>query len=143
MRRAPSHIRRAHPEWTMKYNKDWWMDPGVPEVRAQAIAVMLDVTRRYDVDGIHIDDYFYPYPITWARTKRRSNSPMRTLTAATRPPAGHWSSRPGGGKMWMRPCRLLYEGIKAAKRHVKFGISPFGLWRPNHPGGHRRRSRSV
>ncbi|MFN9938584.1 MAG: family 10 glycosylhydrolase, partial [bacterium] len=41
---------------------DWWMDPGVSEVRQQAIAVMLDVTRRYDVDGIHIDEYFYPYP---------------------------------------------------------------------------------
>ena len=63
-------MRRAHPEWTMKYSIDWWMNPGVPEVRQQAVAVMLDVTRRYDVDGIHIDDYFYPYPITDSAKKK-------------------------------------------------------------------------
>ncbi len=131
---SPDHIRRRHPEWTMKYHIDWWMDPGVPEVRAQAIAVMLDVTRRYDVDGIHMDDYFYPYPIT-GRDKKKIEFPDHETYARY---------KSGGGTLeltaWRRQnvdetVRILYEGIKAEKKHVKFGISPFGLWRPNHPEG--------
>lgn len=133
---APSadHIRRKHPEWTMKYSIDWWMDPGVPEVRQQAVAVMLDVTRRYDVDGIHIDDYFYPYPITDSKKKKIEFPDHETFSRY----------QAGGGTLeltaWRRQnvdetVRAIYEGIKGIKRHVKFGISPFGLWRPNHPEG--------
>ncbi len=133
---APSanHIRRAHPEWTMKYNIDWWMDPGVLEVRAQAIAVMLDVTKRYDVDGIHIDDYFYPYPIM-GKDKKKVEFPDETSF-------GRYKATGGALELtaWRRQnvdetVKAIYEGIKATKKHVKFGISPFGLWRPNYPPG--------
>lgn len=129
-----NHIMREHPEWTVKYGKDWWMNPGIKAVRQRAIDVMLDVTRRYDVDGIHIDDYFYPYPIT-GRDKK--NIPFPDADTFAR-------YRAEGGLMelteWRRAnvdevVRSTYQGIKEIKRWVKFGISPFGLWRPNYPEG--------
>ncbi len=133
---APSadHIRRKHPEWTMKYGIDWWMDPGVPEVRAQAIAVIMDVTKRYDVDGIHIDDYFYPYPITDA-AKKKIEFPDETSFGRYKTAGGPLELTAWRRQNVDETVRLIYEGIKTAKRHVKFGISPFGLWRPNYPEG--------
>lgn len=129
-----THVVAQHPEWTMRYGIDTWMDPGEAGVRERAKAVMLDVTRRYDVDGIHIDDYFYPYPIKDAKGER---VPFPDSTTYQRYKAA-------GGTLelaaWRREnvdtlVRELYEGIKAAKRWVKFGISPFGLWRPGVPQG--------
>lgn len=133
---APSadHIRRRHPEWTMKYNIDWWMDPGVAEVRAQAVAVMLDVTRRYDVDGIHIDDYFYPYPITDS-AKKKIEFPDHATFARYKAAGGPLELTAWRRQNVDQTVQTIYEGIKGIKRHVKFGISPFGLWRPNHPQG--------
>ena len=133
---APSstHIRRKHPEWTMKYGIDWWMDPGVPEVRGQAIAVMMDVVRRYDVDGIHIDDYFYPYPVTNA-AKQKVEFPDDETYGRYKAAGG-----PLDRAAWRRhnvdeTVRIIYESTKMTKKWVKFGISPFGLWRPNVPEG--------
>jgi uncharacterized lipoprotein YddW (UPF0748 family) len=133
---APSanHVRRQHPEWTVKYGRDWWLNPGLPEVRQRVLDVILDVTRRYDVDGIHIDDYFYPYPVNG---KDGQPMPFHDEDAYSRYKAG-------GGTLeltaWRRQnvddtVRSIYEGIKATKRTVKFGVSPFGLWRPNYPEG--------
>jgi len=131
---SANHIRRQHPAWTVKYGRDWWMNPGIPEVRQRAVDVMLDVTRRYDVDGIHMDDYFYPYPVNGPDKKPL---PFADTSAYTQYQAT-------GGKLdlaaWRRQnvdevVRSAYTGIKAVKRTVKFGISPFGLWRPNHPEG--------
>jgi uncharacterized lipoprotein YddW (UPF0748 family) len=98
--------------------------------------VVLDVVRRYDIDGVHIDDYFYPYPV-----KDRGGKVL---------PFPDWTSwkkyRSAGGKLerddWRREnvnefVRRLYDSIKSAKPHVKFGISPFGIWRPGHPPGIR------
>jgi uncharacterized lipoprotein YddW (UPF0748 family) len=109
------------------------MDPGEPGVRARSLAVMLDVVRRYDVDGIHMDDYFYPYPIK--KGGERVEFPDdRTWSAA----------KSGGVTMtradWRREnvntfVRDLYAGIKKEKPWVRLGISPFGLWRPGYPAG--------
>ena len=60
---APTHISVRHPELVRTYGTYGWMDPGEPAVMEHTLAVMLDVVRRYDVDGVHIDDYFYPYPV--------------------------------------------------------------------------------
>ena len=132
---SADHMRRRHPEWTVKYGRDWWMNPGIPEVRQRAVDVMLDVTRRYDVDGIHMDDYFYPYPITGADQK-----PVPFPDAATYAKYSTLGGMAPSLTEWRRQnvdatVRATYEGIKAIKRTVKFGISPFGLWRPNHPAG--------
>ncbi|HJP60923.1 MAG TPA: family 10 glycosylhydrolase, partial [Gemmatimonadaceae bacterium] len=60
-RPSANHISVTHPELVKKYGSMLWMDPGEPEVRAQTVRVILDVVQRYDIDGVHIDDYFYPY----------------------------------------------------------------------------------
>jgi uncharacterized lipoprotein YddW (UPF0748 family) len=131
---SPTHIHARHPDRTMRYGIDTWMDPGIPETRAETLAVMLDVTRRYDVDGIHIDDYFYPYPVNGSNGKLMSFPDD----------ASYKRYQATGGKLdkshWRREnvdtlVRELYQGIKATKKWVKFGVSPFGLWRPNFPEG--------
>ncbi|MCB1227897.1 MAG: family 10 glycosylhydrolase [Verrucomicrobiales bacterium] len=131
---SPDHITRTHPEWTMKYNIDTWMDPGIPEIRQRTIDVLVDVTRRYDVDGIHIDDYFYPYPVAGSDGKNRPFPDDKSYAAY----------QAAGGRLdrshWRREnvdttVRDIYTGIKQTKRWVKFGVSPFGLWRPGVPEG--------
>ncbi|HEY1084937.1 MAG TPA: family 10 glycosylhydrolase [Prosthecobacter sp.] len=132
---SADHIRRKHPDWTVKYGRDWWMNPGIPEVRQKAVEVMLDVVRRYDVDGIHMDDYFYPYPVDGADGK-----PVSFDDAATFAKYQPLGGTPLTLTEWRRKnvdevVQNTYTGIKALKRTVKFGISPFGLWRPNYPPG--------
>ncbi len=123
---SSSHVTRRKPEWVRRYGNYLWLDPGLPEVRQYSLDVILDVVRRYDIDGIHIDDYFYPYPVEGA-----SGFP----DAAT-------YKRYGQGSLddWRRAnintfVSSLYKGIKQHKPWVKFGISPFGIWRPGVPEG--------
>jgi uncharacterized lipoprotein YddW (UPF0748 family) len=124
-----NHIMIQHPEWCVHYGEDVWMDPGEAGVREHTKAVIMDVLRRYDVDGIHMDDYFYPYPV-----KKAEFPDDRT-----------WNTyRKGGGKLdrkaWRREnvdtlIQDLYASIKKEKAAVRFGISPFGIWRPGFPEG--------
>ena len=60
---APTHIYWQHPEWFLQYGNQLYFDPGLPESRKYICKVMKDIVDRYDVDAIHMDDYFYPYPI--------------------------------------------------------------------------------
>lgn len=131
---AGTHICKEHPDWTMRYGIDTWMDPGEPGVRSRSIAVILDVLRRYDVDGIHIDDYFYPYPIKGGDGNLKAFPDDATYARY----------KAAGGALdlnaWRRSnidtfIEETYRAIKTTKRWVKFGISPFGLWRPNVPAG--------
>ncbi|MEO6447365.1 MAG: family 10 glycosylhydrolase, partial [Gemmatimonadaceae bacterium] len=126
-----SHVSRTRPELVKKYGGFLWMDPGEPDIRRQTLEVVLDVVKRYDVDGIHIDDYFYPYPIRG----RSGDLPFPDVRswAAYKKLEGTLSRDD-----WRRQnvdvlVRELYEGIKKAKPWVKFGISPFGIWRPGFP----------
>ena len=114
-----------------KYGTQLWMDPGEPAVRAQTLRVILDVVKRYDIDGVHLDDYFYPYP------ERRTNG------STDFPDARSWKAyRKHGGTLarddWRRAnvdnlIETLHKQIAALKPWVKFGISPFQLWRPGYP----------
>jgi uncharacterized lipoprotein YddW (UPF0748 family) len=132
---AASHIIQRRPDLVRQYGRNVWMDPGDPEVRAQTLAVVLDVVRRYDVDGVHIDDYFYPYPETDTITRQPVDFPDEPS----------WQRYvQGGGRLsrsdWRREnvntlIQELYQGIHREKPWVKFGISPFGIWRPGHPAG--------
>lgn len=124
---SPTHLSRKHPEWMKRYAGNLWMDPGIAGVRQHAIAVMSDVARRYDVDGIHIDDYFYPYPV-----KGQPFDDAKTYQAYL----------DSGGNLplsdWRREnmnhfIRDLHQSLKRVKPHLAFGISPFGYWRPNVP----------
>ena len=130
---AGTHILVQHPQWCMHYGGDVWMDPGEPGVREHTKQVIMDVVRRYNVDGIHMDDYFYPYPV------KGKGGNMEFPDDRT------WNLyRRGGGKLsrnaWRREnvnalVQDLYQSIKNEKAAVRFGISPFGLWRPGYPEG--------
>lgn len=129
---SPDHISRAHPERTRRYGSQLWMEPSDPAVQDQSVRVIMDVVRRYDIDGVHIDDYFYPY-----RENDRNGKLIQFPDGAD-----YERYRQAGGTMgrsdWRREnvnrfIERLYGEIKGEKPRVKFGISPFGIWRPGHP----------
>ncbi|QNP28167.1 glycoside hydrolase family 10 protein [Cylindrospermopsis curvispora] len=123
------HIAITNPEVVYRWGNQLWMDPGAKIVQDRAYNVIIDVLNRYDVDGIHLDDYFYPYPISG-----QSFPDEKTYSAY----------KNNGGKLSVEDWRRenvnqmvwrLSEGIKKIKPHVKFGISPFGIYRPGQPPG--------
>ncbi len=133
---AASHISRTRPALVRRYaNKSetfLWLDPGMKEVQDYSVSVIMDVVRRYDIDGVHIDDYFYPYPLKDARNEEISFPDNAAWTGYVA----------GGGKLgrddWRREninafVERLYGSVKAAKPWVKVGISPFGIWQPGYP----------
>ena len=103
----------------------YWLDPSKQDVQDHSYAVVMDVVKRYDVDGIHFDDYFYPYG------------------DGSFPDSDSWDAyKKNGGSLaredWRRDAvntfiHRVYEGIKKEKKYVKFGLSPFGIWRPGYP----------
>jgi uncharacterized lipoprotein YddW (UPF0748 family) len=129
---SDNHVSRTHPHLVRSYGRSLWLDPGEPDVHRWSQAVILDVVKRYDIDGAHIDDYFYPY------------QERDSVTNALLPFPDDSSYLLYGGGMprddWRRQnvdrfVAGLYAGIRALKPHVKFGVSPFGIWRPGHPEG--------
>ena len=129
---ASTSIIRTNPNVVTPYARFVWMDPGEPEVRRRAVRVVTDVVRRYDVDGVHIDDYFYPYPETDATGKAIDFPDSATYAKYVK----------GGGTLsksdWRRHnvdllVQQFYTSVKAVKPWVKVGVSPFGIWRPGNP----------
>lgn len=132
---ARDHISVTHPEIVRKYGGYLWLDPGEPLAARHSMAVFLDVVKRYDLDGVHMDDYFYPYQVTDEKTKALIDFPDNSSWA---------KYQRSGGKLarndWRRDnvnqfIKQLYERTKKMKPHVKVGIAPFGIWRPDHPPG--------
>lgn len=129
---SDDHVSKAHPDWTRRYGTHLWFDPGLEQAQQHSIRVVLDVVDRYDIDGVHIDDYFYPYP--------EKNAAGKTIDF---PDEATWRGyRDAGGQFnhddWRRDnvnrfVRRLYDAIKQRKASVRFGVSPFGVWRPGHP----------
>lgn len=127
-----SHVSRTHPEWVKTYGKQLWLDPGEPAARDYSLAVILDVVRRYDIDGVHIDDYFYPYP--------EPDAHGRPLPFPDDPSWRRYRHLGGSRSRadWRRAnidgfIARLYSGVKQLKPWVKVGISPFGIYRPGDP----------
>lgn len=125
-----SSIVKRRPELALYLEAGyWWLDPSLQGTQDHSYAVVMDLVRRYDLDGIHFDDYFYPY------TDYNNFKDF--------PDDASWEAyQKGGGKLgrsdWRRQSvdrfiERLYKGIKAEKPHVKFGLSPFGIWRPYYP----------
>lgn len=123
------HIAVTNPEVVYQWGNQLWMDPGRKIVQDKAYNVILDVVRRYDVDGIHLDDYFYPYPIEGKSFPDDETYAVYKQTGGTLGLAD-WR-RENVNQMVLR----LSQGIKATKSYVKFGISPFGIYRPGQPPG--------
>lgn len=142
---APSHVTRKHPEWIRKYGSQTWIDPGEPAARKYVLDIMLDVVKRYDVDGIHIDDYFYPYLETRTVVRRVNKKRVRERVTIPFPDDRAWKKygRAQGftdRAAWRRAniddfVRSLYRGVKAVKPTTVVGISPFGIWRSGTPEG--------
>lgn len=129
---ARRHLAVTRPSLARHYGSQLWMDPGEPTVRAHTIRVILDVVKRYDIDGVHIDDYFYPYKERDRRGREIDFPDANTYLRYSR----------GGGTLarddWRREnvntlVRELYASIHTEKPWVKFGVSPFGIWRPGFP----------
>jgi len=123
------HISKARPDLVHRYGGYLWLDPGEPAARDYSLRVILDVVRRYDIDGVHFDDYFYPYPEADARG---GTIPFPDSAAWRKYGAGMTRAD------WRRRnvdvfVQQVQKAVHAEKPSVQFGISPFGIWRPGHP----------
>ena len=124
-------IVKKKPELVLKLEDEgyWWLDPALKGTQDHSYSVVMDLVKRYDLDGIHFDDYFYPYP---------DYNNFKDF-----PDEKSWNDYlKNGGKLtrgdWRREAvntfiKRVYKGIKAEKPYVKFGLSPFGIWRPYNP----------
>ncbi len=123
--RSANHVTNLHPDWILKFGNLYILNPGLPQVRNYNVSVVVDIISKYDVDGIHFDDYFYPYP----------PDQISTQDAAT------FASYPRGFTNlgdWRRDnvniqMKAINDTIKAINPRIKFGISPFGIWKNGVP----------
>ncbi|MDB5098149.1 MAG: hypothetical protein JWM80_2570 [Cyanobacteria bacterium RYN_339] len=138
---APNHISKTRPDLVKPYGKYLWLDPGEPDVQAHSLRVMLDVVHRYDIDAVHMDDYFYPYREPLYTVGRRSGL-NKTRYQPFPDDASYGRYRAAGGALnrddWRRDnvnhfIQTLYREVKQAKPWVKVGLSPFGIWKPGNP----------
>ena len=124
--RADNHVSNTHPEWLINVdNEIAILDPGLPEVREYNVKVIMDVVNRYNIDGVHFDDYFYPYPPnqismededTYKNHKRGFDD------------IGDW--RRDNINIFIE---MLHDSLEQVKPYVKFGISPFGIYKNGEP----------
>jgi uncharacterized lipoprotein YddW (UPF0748 family) len=115
------HVTKTHPEWFVNYGKQKYFNPGIPAVQNYCIKIVSDVVKRYDIDAVHMDDYFYPYRI--GRTE------FPDLSAYRRYNPNNFSRDAWRRNNVNQLVRRLQIEIKRLKPFVKFGISPFGVWR--------------
>ena len=118
---SADHMTRKRPEWFFTYGGKKQFDPGIPEVREYIIQVILDVVKGYDVDGIHFDDYFYPYKIAGQKINDEATF-------------SKYANGFTNINDWRRNnvdllIKQLDDSIHTHKKYVKFGVSPFGIWK--------------
>lgn len=123
-------VVKTNPELVVHLKEGyWWFDPALKTTQDHGVNVIMDIVKRYDIDGVHFDDYFYPYPsynnnedfpdsVSWRQYQKEGGTLSR----------GDWR-RESVNTFIQR----LYTEIKKEKRYVKFGLSPFGIWRPGYP----------
>jgi uncharacterized lipoprotein YddW (UPF0748 family) len=123
------HVSLTLASHAVRYGNALWLDPGAQPVRDHLLAVIDDLIARYDVDGVHFDDYFYPYP--------NAGEPFPD-------DASFAAYQAGGGTMslgdWRRDnvhqmVEAVHDTIAMNKPQVRFGIAPFGIYRPGMPAG--------
>jgi uncharacterized lipoprotein YddW (UPF0748 family) len=118
---APNHVAQMRPDVLLAYGPLRILDPGRPEVRSFVTRVVMDVVRRYDIDGIHFDDYFYPYP-------------QKGLTLNDNATFANYNRGITNRADWRRDnvnllIKAVSDSIHRVKPWVKFGVSPFGIWK--------------
>lgn len=127
---AANHVYKSQRDLVRVYGANLWLDPGEPAAHEHSMRVIRDIVTRYDIDALHADDYFYPYPET------QNGSVLAFPDDAT-------FARLGGGMAradWRRDninrfVQRMYNEVHALKPTLKVGISPFGIWRPGNPAG--------
>ncbi len=126
---SPIHISRRFPFFVRHIGKMLWLDPGDPKAQTYIISIISDVMRRYDIDGVHIDDYFYPYPEFLGGKRFPDNSTYQ-----------HYCH--DGGRLalddWRRASVNLFverlsKSVHEQKPGILFGISPFGIYTKGQP----------
>ena len=115
------HIWRQHPEWFWCYAKQWYFDPGLPITHEWICTIVQDIVSRYDIQAIHMDDYFYPYP--------QGKQPLPDTKTFEHFPRGFTDIRDWRRDNVNLAIKAISETIKECKPEVEFGISPFGVWR--------------
>lgn len=126
---APGHVTRTHPEWMLATGSVTILNPGLPEVRDYIARVIMDVVRRYDIDGVHFDDYFYPYP-----PNHISGEDAQTFAAYSRGITSIAEWRRDNVNLLVAQ---VADSIRTVKPTLTFGISPFGIWKDGVPAGIR------
>lgn len=124
---AVNHVTKMHPEWNLQIGTLKFLNPGLPQVREYVTNVVMDVVNRYDIDGVHFDDYFYPYPPNQITTEDYQT----------------FADYPRGFTNiddWRRDnvnelLRMIHTAIQSVKPNVKFGMSPFGIYKNGVPDG--------
>ena len=115
----PNHVVKQHPEWIVDANKMQYINPGIPEARQHIIDTIMEVVDNYDIDGVHLDDYFYPASGVFnddVTFKIYNSNHIATLADWRRDNINEF-------------VRQLGESIHRSKPQVSYGISPFGVWR--------------
>jgi uncharacterized lipoprotein YddW (UPF0748 family) len=118
---VPTHPARLHPDWVVSYGGKLYYNPGVPEAKTFIQDSIMEVVKNYDIDAVHFDDYFYPYPVSGV------DFPDDAAFQA-------YGSGFANKADWRRNnvntfVQTMNAAIKQEKSYVKFGISPFGIWR--------------
>jgi uncharacterized lipoprotein YddW (UPF0748 family) len=115
----PSHVALSHPDWIVNIGKQLYINPGIPEARQHIIDTIMEVVNGYDIDGIHLDDYFYP-----SNTVFNDDAAYRQYNQGAYSSLADW--RRGNINAFVQ---TLGESIHRVKPNVEYGISPFGVWR--------------
>ena len=115
------HMWRQHREWFWCYAKQWYFDPGLDITREWICTIVQDIVQRYDIQAIHMDDYFYPYPV--------GGKPLPDSKTFEKYPRGFEDIRDWRRNNVNLAIQDIYRTIKECKPDVQFGISPFGVWR--------------
>ena len=115
------HIWKKHRDWFWEYNKQWYFDPGLDVTREWICTIVQDIISRYDIQAIHMDDYFYPYPV--------GKKQLPDAETFARYPRGFTDIREWRRNNVNMAIQEISATIRECKDSVEFGISPFGVWR--------------
>jgi uncharacterized lipoprotein YddW (UPF0748 family) len=126
---AANHVATLHPDWTFVSGTLTMLNPGLPDVRTYLTQVIADIASRYDVDGIHFDDYFYPSAI--AKQDSATYADYNPAAIAT---IQDWR-RNNVNQLIARVYDTLSVINAASNRNILFGVSPFGIWKTGTPAG--------
>ncbi len=121
------HITNTHPEWILQINTYKFLNPGIPEVVDYVTKIITDVAKRYDIDGVHLDDYFYPYPPD--NITNQDSTAFRLYNHGIEN-IGDWRRENTTSLI-----KQIDDSLKSLKPYLKYGISPFGIWKSGTPAG--------